>query len=280
MKIDVAVMTYNSAKYLEESLVSLEKAIPINRLIVVDHHSKDGTVEIAERHNAQIYQEDVGLGYARQLAISKIETPIFYFHDSDVIYYSPFGWVKEAINKLLENEQLASVVAKVSHADYPSPRAKYIRFWWKHVPTLQTRGFACGSAFIKLDSVKDVKIPKWLDAREDGFLELHILHKKLKVHYIKVNGVHLFVYSEKGSWAGANERLLTGLTTLPFTLVRRILTAPFKAIPPMFVYKDPSILFWNTKHWWNYLRGFLMPHKYRKLKREMEDKEARIRIHV
>lgn len=65
MKIDVAVCTYQSEKYLDECLTSIEKAIPLNRLIIIDHHSTDKTIEIARRHNAEIHFENVGLGYAR-----------------------------------------------------------------------------------------------------------------------------------------------------------------------------------------------------------------------
>lgn len=38
MKIDVAVCTYQSEKYLDECLMSVEKSVHINKLIVVDPH--------------------------------------------------------------------------------------------------------------------------------------------------------------------------------------------------------------------------------------------------
>jgi len=49
MKIDVAVCTYQSERYLDECLTSVEKSVPINKLIVVDHYSTDKTIEIAKK---------------------------------------------------------------------------------------------------------------------------------------------------------------------------------------------------------------------------------------
>jgi len=279
LKVDTAVMTYNSEKFLDESLSTLLKAVPVNRLIVIDHHSSDRTVEIAEKYGAEVHYENVGLGYARQLALKYVKTPIFYFHDSDVVYYPPYNWAEKVLQRFSKEPNLASVVAKVSYVKYPTPRAKYIQFWWSHVPAIETRGFTTGSTFIRKEAVEDIKIPPMLDAREDRFIELHILKKKLKIDYIKVEGIHHFDYTgEKGYWAGANERLLAGSGVLPYLLARRILTAPIKAIPPMLAYKDPRILLWNTRHWLCFLKGFLNPAKYRKMKRENKDTIQRLPV--
>jgi glycosyltransferase involved in cell wall biosynthesis len=279
--IDVAVMTYNSERYLEESLSTLFKAVPVGRLIVVDHYSSDKTVEIAEKYGAEVYYENVGLGYARQLALKHIETPVFYFHDSDVVYYSPYNWAEKILQRFSEEPKIGSVVAKVSYVNYPSPRAKYVRFWWSHVPAMEKQGYTTGSTFIRKEAVEDIIIPSMLDAREDRFIELYILKKKLKIDYVKVEGIHYFDYTgEKGYWAGANERLLAGLGVLPRLLARRILTAPIKAIPPMLAYGDPEILRWNTLHWLSFLKGFLNPAKYRKMKRESKDTMLRIPVKV
>ena len=279
LKVDVAVMTYNSEKYLKESLSSLLKAVPVNRLIVIDHYSSDRTVKIAREYGAEVHYENIGLGYARQLALKYIETPIFYFHDSDVVYHPPYNWAEKAIQRFQKDPCLASIVAKVSYTNYPTTRAKYVRFWWSHVPALETRGFTTGSTFIRKQAVEDIKIPPLLDAREDRFIELHILKKKLKIDYIRVEGIHHFDYTaEKGYWAGANERLLVGSKALPYLLVRRILTAPVKAIPPMLAYKDPNILIWNTTHWLHFLKGFLNPIKYRKMRRETIDTTQRLPV--
>jgi len=124
--------------------------------------------------------------------------------------------------------------------------------------------------------LKGLRIPHILDAREDRWIELFILKKGFTIDYKKCKGIHYFDHqSDKGAWGGANERILTGVKILPYLLLRRILFASLKAIPPMFAYKNPQILFWNTKHWFGYLRGFLNPYKYRKLVREKKEKTIR-----
>jgi len=267
--IDVAVTTYNSERYLDEALAGLFKAVRVKRLIVVDHHSTDKTVEIAKKYGAEVFYENVSLGYARQLAISKVSTPIFMFLDSDLVFLPPFNWY-DGIMRLLEtNEDWGAVVMRVTEIHYEKPRAQYNDFWHRNVPATIRFGFTTGSTFIKREALEDLQIPAILDAREDRYMELHILNrKKLKIKYFKCRGIHYFDHAkDKGSWAGANERTLTGIKKFPYVFFRRIAFAPLKAIPPMLYYRNPKILTWNTRHWLNYLRGFLQPLKYRKLKR-------------
>ena len=267
--IDVAIMTYNSEKYLDQCLRSVFKAVKVRRLIIIDHYSKDKTIEIAKKFNAEIYFEDVSLAYARQLAIAKIETPIFMFVDSDVVFHSPFNWFDPAVSMLNRNVSLGAIVMRVSEIEYNRPRQQYQTFWHEAVPFTIRFGFTTGSTFIKKNAIKGLKLPSILDAREDRFMELYIERKqKMNIEYFKCRGIHYFDHArEKGSWSGANERLLTGLTNFPYVFFRRIITSPLKAIPPMLYYRNARIFSWNTKHWLGYLKGFLKPMKYRKLKR-------------
>ena len=267
--IDIAIMTYNSEKYLDECLASLFKAVNVRNLIMVDHHSKDKTLEIAKKYNPKIYLEDVGLAFARQLAIEKVETPIFMFIDSDVVFQPPFNWFDAVIRTLEENPDLGAVVMRVTDVKMNRARQQYGQFWYKNVPFTIRFGFTTGSTFIKKSAIAGLLLPSRLDAREDRFMELYIERKKrLKIEYFKCRGIHLFDYAkDKGSWAGANERLLTGLKRFPYLFFRRIITSPLKAILPMIYYRNPQILIWNIKHWLSYLKGFLKPMEYRKLKR-------------
>ena len=268
--IDVAIMTYNSEKYLDECLRSVFKAVKVRNLIIIDHYSKDKTIEIAKKYDAEIYLEDVGLAYARQLAIEKVKTPIFMFVDSDIVFYPPFNWFDGVIRTLHANPDLGAIVMRVSEIKYDTPRQQYQSFWHERASFTIRFGFTTGSTFIKKSAIKGLALPSILDAREDRFMELYIERKKrLKIEYFRCKGIHYFDYaSEKGSWGGANERFLTGLRNFPYLFFRRIITSPLKAIPPMIYYRNPQILIWNTKHWINYLKGFLNPMKYRKLKRE------------
>jgi len=103
---DVAVCTYNSSLTLDECLMRITKSIPLRRLVVVDKFSKDGTVEIARKYGATIVQSGGNLGEARVLAISMVETPLFFFVDSDV--YISKEWVEAilAFKDRLEREKV------------------------------------------------------------------------------------------------------------------------------------------------------------------------------
>jgi glycosyltransferase involved in cell wall biosynthesis len=268
--IDVAVMTYNSEKYLEQALDSLFKAVKVRRLIVMDHYSRDKTLEIAKKFNAEVYMENISLGARRQLAIKKVETPIFMFFDSDIVFLEPFNWFENVMTKLESDRTLAAIVMTVSMSGRTPKLAhlQYAEYWNEKQPWTMRWGFTTGSTFIKKEALSGLSIPSGLDAREDRYMELHIVNeKKMKFDNYTCNGVHYFDYPNKGPWGGANERILTGLRNLPYNFVRRIITAPLKAIPPMIHYRNPQILFWNTRYWMGYLKGYLQPSKYRKSKR-------------
>lgn len=110
VKIDVAFCTYNSAKYLDACLNGIEQVFDVNNLIVVDHYSTDGTIEIAKRHGANIYFENQGFAYALNLAIQKARTDIFAIIDSDVVL-TKGQWVSQLFRSLKIPKSAALVFA-------------------------------------------------------------------------------------------------------------------------------------------------------------------------
>jgi glycosyltransferase involved in cell wall biosynthesis len=91
MKVDVVVCAKNSAETLRPVLERVLRYVPVNRLIVIDGESDDGTVKIAEEFGAEIHSDGgKGLGYARNMALSLVETPIFAFIDADTLI--PKNW--------------------------------------------------------------------------------------------------------------------------------------------------------------------------------------------
>ena len=83
--VDVLVATYNSARDLDACLGAVRALLPVGKLIVVDRNSTDGTAEIARRYGAEVHLEEVGLGYARTLALSLASSELVLFVDGDVI---------------------------------------------------------------------------------------------------------------------------------------------------------------------------------------------------
>lgn len=271
MKIDVAVCTYQSERYLEECLTSVEKAVPINKLIVVDHYSTDNTINIAKRHNATILLENVGVGYARQIAIDHVSTPVFLFVDSDVVFHS-YDWFSTALS-LIDGERKIGAVGIYVPPRLPPLRKKYVDFWWKTVPAIKKYGFVNAYLILK-KAVEGIKIPASLGSYEHIYIKFYIQNHGWTTTTIRVNGIHYYDYPDKkGAWLGAGNRLFSGVSHLPRLLARRVLTAPLKAIPPAIATRDPQIVLWNTRYWLGYLKGWLHPLEHAMMKRMPKNEE-------
>lgn len=266
MKIDVAVCTYQSEKYLEQCLTSIEETVPINRLIIVDHYSTDRTIEIAKKHNAVIYFENVGLGHSRQIAIEHSETPILLFVDSDVVFYE-HNWFERAVS-LLSEEDRVGAVAVWTPPRLPQWRQKYVDFWWRNVPAVKGYGFSNVYLLLR-KAIENIRIPNELGAYEQVYIRTYLKKRGWTWKAIPARGIHYYDFSdEKGAWLGAGNRVFYGIRMLPYFMMRRVVTAPLKGVPPALVYNDPMIIMRNAGYWINYLKGWLHPERYIVMKRE------------
>jgi len=91
--IDVALITRNEEAKILPTLESIIHEIPLNHLIIIDA-SNDRTPQLIEnylhdrnllKHLKLTEEPGKGCGYARQLALNNIETPIFAFVDAGAI---------------------------------------------------------------------------------------------------------------------------------------------------------------------------------------------------
>ncbi|MGB9694308.1 MAG: glycosyltransferase family 2 protein, partial [Fervidobacterium sp.] len=87
-KFDVVMPTLNSVSRIGENtfrkvLQRVFTEIPVNRLIVVDDHSKDGTLNVLREFNVTILNGAGSLGKAREIGIRNVKTEWFYFIDDD-----------------------------------------------------------------------------------------------------------------------------------------------------------------------------------------------------
>ena len=98
-KIDVVLLTKNSLKpCLSECLNSIYQNIPVNRLIVVDGGSTDGTLELVRTYpNVEVIDDTHGTrATARQRGIEAVKTQWHIHVDSDVMLSK--GWFQNAWN--------------------------------------------------------------------------------------------------------------------------------------------------------------------------------------
>lgn len=269
IKVDVAVCTYNSEKYLDLCLQSVCNFIPFNRLIIVDHYSTDRTIEIAKKYGGEIYFENIGVGYARQLAIECSDAPFLLFVDSDVVFYDDV-WFKDCV-KLFKNEKLKiGAIGVDTSAKLPDWRMKYVRFWWGNFPFTQKTYFH-NVYFLRREAIKGIKIPHFLGAFEHIYIKKYVESRGWNVKVIQGNGVHYYDFPDwKGAWIGAGERVFghTKIKNLPIMVIKKVLAAPLKALPPAIAYNDPAIIFHNSRYWFRYLMGWLKPYNYIVLKRK------------
>lgn len=133
MTISVVIHTYNSEKYLDECLSSVEQA---DEIIVCDMYSTDKTVEIAEKHGAiVIYHENVGFADpARNFAMSHVTSDWLLVVDSDeVIPQALWDYLRNHIKgenpeEGLEIPRKNIVLGKIMWSWYPNCIQ---RFWKK-----------------------------------------------------------------------------------------------------------------------------------------------------
>lgn len=83
-KIDYIIPTWNSGATLEITLSSIEKHGDPNQIIIVDRHSQDETLKIAQRHGCRVLTSTDNLGAARLVGARSAQTELIGFVDSDV----------------------------------------------------------------------------------------------------------------------------------------------------------------------------------------------------
>lgn len=89
--LTIVVPAYNVERFLKQCLDSLYwQTVTAHKVIVVDDGSKDRTGEIAQQYAHElpemftyIYQENKGLGAARNTGLARVDTPYVGFLDSD-----------------------------------------------------------------------------------------------------------------------------------------------------------------------------------------------------
>jgi len=110
MKVSIIIPTKNNADILEkclESIRNLDYPRDEVEVIVVDGHSTDGTVEIAERYGCRVVYEDVGtIGGARNIGVEHSRGDYIVFTDADCVVDR--DWLKNLIREF-KDERIASV---------------------------------------------------------------------------------------------------------------------------------------------------------------------------
>lgn len=268
MKIDVLVCTYNSEKYLDSCLSGIERSFPVNRILIVDHHSKDKTLPISRKHNTEIFLENSGRAYALNLGISKVETEIFAIIDSDVVLEKG-KWVNEMINKFEHNPRLGGI-GLCMFSNEPLWRQKYAAYY-QHVRSFRDiKGGTWVNAYVirKKALGPKFRIPEYLNSFEHVYLKDAIIKNSYEIDSVDAEGTHFYDWPKnKGYWMGAGQRSYEGLNGFARIVVRQFFLSPIKALMPALAFRDANIIVGNTTYWTQFLIGYLNPAKYLHMKR-------------
>ncbi|MCD6530484.1 glycosyltransferase [Candidatus Bathyarchaeota archaeon] len=174
-KVDVVLCVKNDAETLKPVLKRVISYIPLSRLIVIDGGSDDGTVEIAEEFEAEIYRDGgKGLGYARNMALRLVKTPIFAFIDGDT--FIPKHWF--SLIRYFKDPKVA-VASGFTFFGPEDPVLRALHAYqlrrYRSIPA------SLSNALLRLDHVKTVggmreDLPAW----EDIDLQRRLIKKGLK----------------------------------------------------------------------------------------------------
>ncbi|MDO5383780.1 MAG: glycosyltransferase family 2 protein [Rikenellaceae bacterium] len=134
MKISVVINTFNSDRFLDQCLRSVEK---FDEIVLCDMHSTDGTIAIAEKYGCRIvYHERTGIVEpARNYAIAQAENEWVLVLDSDEVVPDA---LREYLYRFAETaEQRGYAALKMArknyflgrfmHGDYPDYIIRLIR---------------------------------------------------------------------------------------------------------------------------------------------------------
>ena len=101
--IFIIVVTFNSADFIERSILNIKTVISLSRLIIIDNNSSDRTVSIVKKYKQVILIENfknLGYGEGNNLGIDyalKHKAEYVFIVNPDIYVY------KEALRKLLEH---------------------------------------------------------------------------------------------------------------------------------------------------------------------------------
>lgn len=188
MKFDVVMPTLNSVSRIggtifEKVLSRIHTEIPLNRLIVIDDGSKDGTLDVLKKFNSIIINGLGSLGKAREIGVQNVTTEWFYFIDDDNLI--PFYFHEKMWKHIDEKVGMIFPNAIVPYDNYIVRYETVVRkfrqtFGLKEI--IETRGYT-GATLVRTQAVKGIKIPK-IARQEDKFMKNYCERQGWKVKYV------------------------------------------------------------------------------------------------
>jgi glycosyltransferase involved in cell wall biosynthesis len=232
---DVVMLTKNSMPYLRESLPAIMSSIPVNRLIIVDGGSKDGTLEYAQSFPSVEVIHDPGTrATARQRGIEAVETDWHVHVDSDVILCR--DWMQRA-RPYLDDPSLGALWGVTyplgkTYTDILKALAVLYRTTTAEIQLRQAR-YLLHDTLIRTSAVKGIEIPPDYHVQEDQFIGEHITSRGYR--WLKV--ADPFCYHRL---AGRSELGFRKEAILSGYMYHKYKMRPFRSIARNAVYSIPK----------------------------------------
>lgn len=150
MDLDVVVCAKNRAEMLERVLQQIIREIPFRELIVIYASSEDRTKEVAEKYTKKVFwDEDRGLGAARNLGIRKASSELVAMIDTDVVLTK--DWYKHLLRHF-EDPKVAAVMGANIYGYGFLPLQRLFEYWrWE-----RPEDWGCNNTIFKRDFVLEV----------------------------------------------------------------------------------------------------------------------------
>jgi glycosyltransferase involved in cell wall biosynthesis len=119
LTMDVVLSTLNCENKLVDCIESVLREVPVNKIIVVDGGSTDGTLEIIKKYpQVDLYiRPDLNLGQSRAFSFEKVTTEWFVQVDSDIVLRP--GWFQA----MLLDQDKGDIIegGRINHSQTPDP---------------------------------------------------------------------------------------------------------------------------------------------------------------
>ncbi len=148
--IDVIVCAKNREKPMANVLRQIVNEIPVENLIIIYGSSSDRTQEIALEYTEKVYwDEDEGLGAARNLGIRQSSSEIVAMIDTDVIL--PKDWYQKLIRQF-DDKKVAAATGTCIYGYGCTPLQK----WWEHFGSFGQVQWGCHNVMFRRNAVLSI----------------------------------------------------------------------------------------------------------------------------
>jgi GT2 family glycosyltransferase len=150
MNLDVVVCAKNQARSMDRVLQQIITHVPFKNLIVVYGTSTDETKKIAEKYTSNVFwDENKGLGAARNLGVRKATSEIVAMIDADVILTKE--WFQQLITHF-KDPKVAAVIGTCIYGYGYKPLEAY----YEHLRRTATVNWGCQNTLFRKEAVLKV----------------------------------------------------------------------------------------------------------------------------